>query len=226
MFSPDIVDTLPGPRWLRERRALAARRAAEQPLPTFEAEEWRYSPIADFRPEAFAPAAQPPAGFAGRPFPVADAAASVHTVDGFVVAVDIAEAGAAGLEVHTAADLDDAVDLGDPVDVFGEANSAFAPHPVVVAIQPGRDIEGPVVITHDVHTDGVAAFPRVQVNVGADASVQVVEIFRSTDVSSWVVPVTHFVVGSAARVRYQQVQELGSAMWQLGSLMALSLIHI
>lgn len=217
MYAVEIADSLPGPKWLKERRGLAARRASLQTLPSFEAEEWRYSPIDSFDPATFAPAAIEPTGEHLEPFQLPNAVASLHTVDGFVVGG--LAVSAAGLTVSSARSME-TVDLRAATDVFGESNAAFSPDPIVVTVAPGQDVDGAIVITHDLATPGVAAFPSVHVNVGSDASVTVVEVFRSADISALTIPATSITVGSAARVKYQQVQNLGAQTWQLGSLWA------
>ena len=47
-FTVEAARSLPGPRWLAERREEAAERFAAADLPTAAAEEWRYSAISDF----------------------------------------------------------------------------------------------------------------------------------------------------------------------------------
>ena len=47
MFAADLTSQLPGPDWLHEQRRAAIARAEALPMPTFEAEEWRYSPIGE-----------------------------------------------------------------------------------------------------------------------------------------------------------------------------------
>ena len=218
MYPVDIAATLPGPEWLQTQRAAAAKRAVDQSLPTFELEEWRYSPIDDFRPDDFAPSASAPVDPTTQGFEVDNAAGSIVTVDGFVSRMDTDLP--AGLTLTTATIGDSVVEPSDATDVFGDTNTAFSPDPILVRVEANVDIEGPVVITHHVHADGVAAFPRVHVDVGTNASVGVVEVMWSTDVAALVVPVTVINVGDAGRVRYQQIQELGPRVWQLGTLRA------
>jgi len=218
VYPSATAESLPGPTWLRKERAAAAERAASMELPTFESEEWRYSPIDSFDPASFAPAAAAPVGDEPTPFEVKGASATVHTVDGFVASVGADDI--AGLSITSAAAADTAIEVSGAIDVFGEANTAFAPDPIVITVDRGTVIDGPIVITHDVVTDGIAAFPRLQVAVGEDAEVEIVEVFRSADVSALIVPVTNLVGAGASRVRYQQVQELGPQIWQLGWLAA------
>lgn len=222
MFTADVVtqttEALDGPDWLQQQRADAAGRMASLELPTFELEEWRYSPIDELNPSRFAPAATAPSATDAIGFVVDNAAATVVTVDGFVVSMDPGSAN--GLSVTTASAAEAPVDATAAVDVFGEANTAFSPDPIVITVKAGTDIDGPVVITHHLRAEGVAAFPQVHVNAGADSGVQVVEVFVSDDVAALTVPSTRINVGDAARVRYQQVQELGPQVWQLGTLVA------
>ena len=59
-FTPDAAAALPGPDWLRSRRAAAAESFAAAPLPTTDEEVWRYSRIDDLDLDAFALAPAPP----------------------------------------------------------------------------------------------------------------------------------------------------------------------
>ncbi len=98
-FTVDAARSLPGPRWLAERRTAAAERFAAADPPTAAAEEWRYSAIADFDLGAYRLAngagdTAPAGGFDGAG---GGAAAVMDQLDG---------AGAAD-------GLDGATDLGD-----------------------------------------------------------------------------------------------------------------
>lgn len=218
MYPADIADALPGPDWLRSQRAEAAARAADLALPTFELEEWRYSPIDDLRPDSYVPSAVASTDVDAAPFALEGAASSVVTVDGFVTATEASST--PGLTVETVADLSTEVSPGDAVDVFGEANTAFAPDLIVVRVAAGVEVAAPVVITHHLRSEGAAVFPRVHIESGANSSVRVVEVLQSPDIAGLIVPVTLISVGAASRVCYQQVQELGPRVWHLGSLVA------
>jgi Fe-S cluster assembly protein SufD len=63
---------------------------------------------------------------------------------------------------------------------------------------------------------GVACFPHVVVDIGADAELTVVEHRISGSGSALVVPLVELAVGPAARLGYAEVQDLGSEVWQLG----------
>lgn len=102
-------------------------------------------------------------------------------------------------------------------DVFDELNAAHTVEPVVVDVPAGTDVEAPIVVLHEITHDGAAVFPRLIVRVGANASVNVVDIVRSGDIRALFVPVTEFRVADAARAGYASVQELGPRVWQVGS---------
>jgi len=215
VYPVETATALPGPDWLRARRTAAAERALTLEPPTFELEEWRYSPIDELLPGNYVPAVEASAVETLPELPIAGASATVTTVDGFLVsqtggAVDGLSVGPAGAE--------DELEHIDTDDVFVESNAALSPDPIVIRVAAGKSIDGPVVITHHIETSGGAVFPRVQLEVGDDASIDVVEIIRSSDVAALVVPVTRISGGAASRVRYQQLQELGPRVWQLGSL--------
>jgi Fe-S cluster assembly protein SufD len=88
----------------------------------------------------------------------------------------------------------------------------------VLRIPAGRTISEPIVVSHTIEGDGVAVFPRLVVDAGADSDVTVVEQFSSADgLVSLVVPQLQVRAGQAARVRYLGVNVLGSAAWQIAS---------
>lgn len=220
-FAPDAA-ALGGPDALRARRAAAAEAFAAADLPTTDEEVWRYSRIGDLDLDRYRPAPPPPAE-------VPDAAAvvlalarglasvGVVLVDGRLVAAEpLGGAGADRVRVGEATDAD--VDLldaaGEPADVFGTLNDAFAV-PVVVRVPAGAAVD-PVVVVHWLTGDGTAAFPRLVVDAGADADVAVLEVLRSAP-GGLVVAGTDLVVGKAARVGHLAVQDLDHATWQLAT---------
>ena len=75
-FTVDAARSLPGPRWLAERRTAAAERFAAADPPTAAAEEWRYSAIADFDLAAYRLAR------VGEPFPQDGSRAGIDAANG------------------------------------------------------------------------------------------------------------------------------------------------
>jgi Fe-S cluster assembly protein SufD len=216
-FTPDAAATLPG-RSTQRRAAMA--RFADTPLPTAEAEEWRYSPIDDLRLEDHPPATEPgtvPAAHVAAVvahFP--ERAATVVVVDGFVASVEV-DPGWAGKGLEITVDADVEIDPVRPpaASALDHLHDAFAPGPVLVRVRPGTAVEVPVVVI-SVHTGGPrATFPHLVVEAGADAEVTVVEHRASLDGAGLVVPLTELRVGSAARLRYVEIQDLAPGTWQL-----------
>ena len=111
----------------------------------------------------------------------------------------------------------------DPVapapDVFAEWNAALC-SPVVLRTRRGQVLDQPIVVDH-VIAEGVATFPRLVIEAAADSELVVVERFRSAGLAAGlVVPVVELRARAGARVTYVAVNELGTAMWQVGHQMA------
>jgi Fe-S cluster assembly protein SufD len=111
---------------------------------------------------------------------------------------------------------------------------AFAPAACVTEIDAPRDaasliVDGEpdlfvvdaIVVTHHIAGDGVAVFPRLIIDAGADSEVTVVERFVAGDGAehdrSLVVPVLQVRAAQAARVKYLAINEVGINTWQIGN---------
>jgi Fe-S cluster assembly protein SufD len=198
---------------------------------------WRYSRVDeldldDFEPASSAPPAPPAAEAPGEPGagvpdvvrPLLDAVSGPAVVvvvrNGRVVRTDVRDDVAAkGVRVGPLGDGDSEL-LGAAIDqapdVFLTLNDSLVADAVAVRVPAGVAVAGPVVVAHVVEGDGVAAFPRLVVEAGADSDVAVLEIQASGRDRALVVPVTEIVAGRAARVGHVAVQQLGLATWQLG----------
>ena len=106
-------------------------------------------------------------------------------------------------------------------DVFAEAQPRV--HDADGHPGPRRawSITEPIVVTHTIAGSGVAVFPRLVVDAGADSEVTVVERFVAAagaeDDDALVVPVLQVRAGQAARVRYLAINETGTDTWQIGN---------
>jgi Fe-S cluster assembly protein SufD len=161
--------------------------ALTAPLPTTEEEIWRYSRIAELDLDRFTPGS------------------AVTTVQG-----------AERVLVESPSAADQEVIGGEPADVFHGLNTRFAA-PIVLRVPAGVVIEESIVVTHVVGGDGVAVFPRLVIDAGADSEVTVVERFVSADDDvCLVVPVLQVRAAQAARVRYVGINELGPNVWSIG----------
>ena len=217
-FTVDAARSLPGPRWLAERRAAAAERFAAAEPPTTAAEEWRYSAIADLDLAAY--------HLAGgeAPFPqdgvwagvdvAADGsvAAVLDLADGRIVAsVGLDRLSEQGVRVGPLADSAGAAELLGSVadgasDYFTVLNDAFAGCPIVVDVPAGVAVDGVVAVRHYASASGAATFPRLVVRVGRDGSVKVLDIQCSAG-PALVVPVVELDAGQAAHLAYVNLQQ-------------------
>ena len=218
-------DAFGGPTALSITRRRALARFEAGTLPDGTEEIWRYSRIGELDPGAFrvarpasASAPVPPAAVEAVLALTGRRAATVRTVDGAVVSVDVAEeTTAAGVTVGPGADgtevgaLTDAVEPWDP---FVDLNTAQAPSPVVVNVPAGTVLDHPIVVCHWVGGDAAAVFPRVVVRLGANAVARVVEYVASADVVAWVDPVSELILSDGAQLDHLVVQELGPRVWQ------------
>jgi Fe-S cluster assembly protein SufD len=229
-FSVDTARALPGPDWLRARRAAAAEQFASAPWPSADEEIWRYSRVADLDLDTYAPAgaSSPAAAVPDAAQAVLDLvpqrAGAVVVVDGHIVHVDIADRWAAkGLALGALADDTGGEDaLGqaaaDPPDVFAQLNDAFTASPVLVRVPAGLVVDDPVLVVNIAAASGLATFPRLVVTAGADSQADVLDIHRSGDrPANLVLPVTELIAEQAARLGFVAVQDLGLATWQIAS---------
>lgn len=219
--SPTDVD------WLRARRAEALERARATGWPSPDEEDWRHSRIADLDLGRFAPAEGP------SPESEEEKAANspvmgaighfsqlVVTYDGYAVHREGERA--PGLEIIDLGEAaEEAGSLGEPGrELFGDLNTAAAPHPVLVRTAPGAQIQDPVVIAHWLGQEAASAWPRTIVEAGDGSSLSVVELWFSADVESLLVPRTEISGGRDAVVRHVVISDLGPRAWQLANLSA------
>ena len=220
-FSIDAARALAGPAWLVDRRVGAAQAFASAVPPDVADEEWRYSAIREFDLADFVPSLET-CDAPALEFEI-DSAAVVRTVNGRVVAVDVAdELVAAGVYVGPLAGVDKGSALlgavsAEASDYFTVLNDAFAADPVLIRVPSGVVLKRPIVVTHHVAGERVAAFPRLVVDIGANAQAEVLDHHTSDSGPLLVCPVTELDVSAAGRLGYLNVQQLGSGTWQFSS---------
>jgi Fe-S cluster assembly protein SufD len=233
IFSADAAERLSGPDWLRQRRVAAALEGAATPLPTAEAEEWRYSRIGDLDLGRYELLEDGRDGSVGA---VPDAAAalldelgelagSVVVHNGRIVAAHLSDALAElGVRFGAAADPADAEVLGSAMsehpDLFAVYNDAFGADPVILDVPRSVDVTLPFAVIHHVDAAGSFTFPRISVRAGENSQFSFIEISSSADVEALVAPVTEISVGNAARVRHSSLQDVGPKVWQIGTFVA------
>jgi Fe-S cluster assembly protein SufD len=234
-FNADTVAALTGPEWLRAQRLRAWDLFAASKMPSESEEIWRYSRIDDLDLERYAPCPSGETGeigLDGLPGKLADLVSAagpgatvlvshngghgsvLHPQTG--LAVEPAGEGPLGATVGAVAGPAPA--LGGPrADVWTSMNEAFAQVTWRATVGPGVLVASPLVVVHWLDRDGAAIFPRLEVELGANASLEVVELIASTDVDLLTVPVTQLVLGPGSRLGFGQVQFLGGRAWQLGN---------
>ena len=223
-FSTDAARALAGPSWLIDRRVGAAEAFACAVPPDVADEEWRYSAIRDFDLSDFELAT----GMRSAPTTELeiDSAAVVRTVNGQIISVDVGdELSAAGVYVGSLAEVSQGSELlgavaAEAADYFTVLNDAFAADPVLIRVPPGLVLNRPIVVTHHLTGERTAAFPRLVVDIGADAQAEVLDHHTSSDGPLLVCPVVELNVAAAGRLGYLNVQQLGSGTWQLLSQLA------
>ena len=192
-FSTDAARALAGPSWLIDRRVGAAEAFACAVPPDVADEEWRYSAIRDFDLSDFELAT----GMRSAPTTELeiDSAAVVRTVNGQIISVDVGdELSAAGVYVGSLAEVSQGSELlgavaAEAADYFTVLNDAFAADPVLIRVPPGLVLNRPIVVTHHLTGERTAAFPRLVVDIGADAQAEVLDHHTSSDGPLLVCPV-------------------------------------
>jgi Fe-S cluster assembly protein SufD len=230
-FNAQVVSSRPGPKWLRESRLASWDRFVSSDLPRESEEIWRYSRIDDLDLNRYAPCAEGTgagAHVADLPAPLrelveaagADATVLVSRNGGLGEVVRPqpgVEIGPAGSGPFWEATEPLPVLAGPQADPWTALNGAFAEVPWRVRVAPGLAVAAPVVVVHWLEGEGVAVFPRLEVEVGEGACLQVVEIVASADADLLAVPLTQLRVGPGARLDFGHVQLLGGGAWQLGN---------
>ncbi|MCY4295221.1 MAG: Fe-S cluster assembly protein SufD [Acidimicrobiaceae bacterium] len=237
-FSADAARALAGPEWLRERRAAAAEELAAAALPTTAAEQWRYSAIADFDPDAYRPAAAEAGSSQAQASPGAlsaaaqaaalfdcdasETAAVIDVADGRIVALRGAgELASQGVRVGALADSPGGAELIGAVasgsaDYFTVFNDAFTDTPILVDVPAGVEVDGVITIRHHLGTAKTAAFPRLLVRVAENSAATVLDVQRC-GTAALLVPVVELDVAAGARLGYVNLQNHHRKAWQIAA---------
>jgi Fe-S cluster assembly protein SufD len=228
-FSAGAVPALPGPGWLRQSRLASWERFSASELPREAEEIWRYSRIEELELSGYALC--PPGGdvaidelpgelqaLVGAAGPGATVLVSHNGGEGRILnpqdSLRVVPFGDAPLGAGTPPPP---VLHGPAADVWTDLNGALVQVPWRVTVAPEAVVEGPLVIVHWLDRDGCAVFPRLEVEVGDNASVRVVEIIASADIDVLSVPVAHLYLRPGAKLSFGHVQLLGGRAWQLGN---------
>jgi Fe-S cluster assembly protein SufD len=228
-FNADAVANLPGPAWLLDLRRGSWELFSSLDWPKESEEIWRYSRIQELDLSRYAPSA--PRGTVALddlPAPVQQLVAAA----GLEATLIVSHNGGEGPVLRPQRGLDVVPigrgpfeDGGEPVtalsgpraDVWKAMNGAFVRTPWRVTVSAGVEVTAPLVVVHWLDEDGAALFPRLEVEVGENASVKVVEVIASTAADMLAVPLTELSLGRGARLGFGQLQLLGPRAWQVGN---------
>ena len=108
------------------------------------------------------------------------------------------------------------LDTSEVHDVFDELSASFYGE-TVIQVPRGKSPGGPITVTHTIHGNDEATFPRLVIDAGENSEVTVVERFVSDGTgAALVVPRLFVRAQQAARVTYVAINELSTSVWQLG----------
>jgi Fe-S cluster assembly protein SufD len=205
---------------VRER---AAREVTELALPTASEELWRYSPINDLELDQFTLVEEPGAATLTQSLLsqlTETPACVISLVDGFASSVDIAD-GIGGLTVTTNGEA-----AGDFQPLPSAARSHLdalhdlhAPSPVVISIERGSQLAGPIVIVSELARDRGLSAPWVHVHLGVGAEAQVAELIIGGG-ETLTVSTTELTVADGAHLRHAAVQLADGKAWHLAHQLA------
>ena len=231
-FSADAVAALPGPPWLRALRQASWERFSGSDLPKEQEEIWRYSRIDELDLDSYIPC--PP----GTEMSVEDLPEELQRLvdaTGPGATVVVSHNGGEGAVLRPQPGLEVApagrgllgnraepgpARAGPRTDLWVAFNGAFVQVPWRVTVAPDVTVESPVVVVHWLDQERAAIFPRLEVELGDNASVDVVEVIASADVDLLSVPRAQLSLQPGARLGFGHIQLLGTRAWQLGNQMS------
>ncbi|HTV12782.1 MAG TPA: Fe-S cluster assembly protein SufD [Acidimicrobiales bacterium] len=201
-------------------------------LPSEGEEIWRYSRIADLDLDRYTPLPASAVGEVVMEDLPADLARLVNRA-GREATVVLSRNGGPATVLHPQEGLDvgpagpeplGGAEAGPPpalagprADIFSALNGAFVRVPWRAQVARGVTLRAPLVLVHWLEGEGAALFPRLEVEVGAGSSADVIEVIASPEDALLAVPLTKLVLAPGSRLRFGQVQVLGSRSWQVGN---------
>ena len=219
-FTAESSAALAGPEWLRAKRRAALEQFQASDLPTESLEEWRYSRIGQLDLDRFSPVSVPDQSTEPRPDFAEELLQSVHgdvtvveTVGGRLSELSVGPGSVVEIDDLSKDGSAERPPIAEDPDPFVALNRAFAPSWISLRV-PRRSQGGVVVLVHRVQPGGIAAFPRLSVELEQAAELSVVEIFAGGS-GSLVVPVTELELADGAHLGYLNVQVLDAGAWQV-----------
>jgi Fe-S cluster assembly protein SufD len=228
-----VASTLPGSDlpWLRDLRNEALARFRRQELPSTRVERWKYTNLHPVAAREFAPAIAVAKDRAPAPAPaLASAVARLVFVNGALQASEASRLpkGVRLLSMPEAVSADAewlrrslaAAKLDDPLAAL---NLAFMANGVVLRIEDGVQLSGPIEIVHVANTGGEArAFHhRHVIALGQDSACAIIERYAGPPADPyWTHHHSDVTVGAGARCRYFKIQDEGAQAIHLAAMSA------
>ncbi len=213
---PTFTDVPSGPSWMNDTRGEALKALGHLAEPSSASEVWRYSPI-DRLDLSQLSTLSTGSDSVTPPESLAELLASAmvfHTVNGsFRSESRQADGWSIRAESETAYGLGSIVGAGD---LHSALSLAYAPSPLVIAVDRGVSLEQPIVILHQLDDQGSLALPRLAIELAEQASVTVVEIFIGGAKAGASIPVTELAVAQAANLTHGSVQLLDDSATFMG----------
>ncbi len=184
-------------------------------LPTVDDEVWRYAPLSSFDLDAYD--ATEHSTEWPEEFDVAalttDAAAVVRVRDGELVSATNSLPGLVVTTVPPGQCVDHALfSERYGADAFALLNGALAPSTVVVTVEHGVQIPGPVVVIHQVRAS--VALPSTRVVLGAGSSLEIVECYFG-GANALVAPISEYQLSDNSQLRLATYQRLENTAWHV-----------
>jgi Fe-S cluster assembly protein SufD len=220
---PRVVDSLPGHQldWLRQARAAAIERFAEQGFPTRRDEEWKYTDVGRIA-GASCNVLPPPPGpsLAGRiiTLALADCHRLVFVNGRLEPALSRVGRLPAGVVLGSlafrleqpAADVEQALAAFPPASAFVDLNLAFMADGAYIRLPPGAVIEAPIQLLFLASDDGLAVQPRNVIVAGAGSSAAIIEHHAALVDGRYLTnAVTDIVLEDGARIEHHKLQQEG-----------------
>ncbi|HJM29319.1 MAG: Fe-S cluster assembly protein SufD [Acidimicrobiales bacterium] len=215
MYATELIESFPGEKWLKEVRREAISTAEQVQFPTGQQEKWKYSPVHKLKLEKYDPVSIKPE-IQNRTDDKSISLSSnyVELNDGYLTSFSESEE----YNVLQVSNIEIPFEFRASRDFFSQLNLALSPDPIVIKIPKDANLDEPLIIHNNLTTDEALTFPKLHLDIGSGAEVSIVEIFHSDDLKSLSIPETKIFVGDRANLKYQQIQNIGIDVWQLGNL--------
>lgn len=102
-------------------------------------------------------------------------------------------------------------------DFFVTMNRAYMPDPIIIQVPKGASLEKPIGILELADLEGVKSFPHLIIDIAENATAQIIQLFKSGQVSNFSVPVVELNLAQASNLTYLSVGDLGDSSHQIAT---------